>query len=318
MKRMLLVRAGHGNELVDDFVHLGIVAVGWSKFGDLSSASADTINTMIYEQYPQGIKLNGEPKKHCAEIIQFAVEAKIGDLVATVDGKRNCLIIGTIGTYKYMPINPLCSGEEFYRHVRLVNWEFVVEREKVGPNSFSETKQLGKTTFWLKENTVESIMVADRKSLAAYSTHLIKTPVPAPQEMSVAPVTMDSYTLVSWLKENERRAINLPNSELIKRAEQASPIPRKVESNGVIYIRDSFVAASAKKLANGVCDLCNLPAPFLSTNGDPYLESHHVTWLSRSGSDSLDNVVALCPNCHRKIHICDDALDRNKKTPGRC
>ena len=34
-----------------------------------------------------------------------------------------------------------------------------------------------------------------------------------------------------------------------------------------------------------------------------YLESHHVTWLSRGGYDLIDNVVALCPNCHRKIHI---------------
>ena len=27
------------------------------------------------------------------------------------------------------------------------------------------------------------------------------------------------------------------------------------------------------------------------------------------GTDSLDNAVALCPNCHRKMHICNDAAD---------
>jgi len=65
-----------------------------------------------------------------------------------------------------------------------------------------------------------------------------------------------------------------------------------------------------KKLADGICDLCKQPAPFLSANSAPYLESHHVTWLSRGGCDSLDNVVALCPNCHRKMHIRDEELDR--------
>ncbi|PGR23313.1 hypothetical protein COC52_24870 [Priestia megaterium] len=25
-------------------------------------------------------------------------------------------------------------------------------------------------------------------------------------------------------------------------------------------------------------------------------------WLSQAGLDTLDNTVALCPNCHRKMH----------------
>ncbi len=91
----------------------------------------------------------------------------------------------------------------------------------------------------------------------------------------------------------------------------ANPVPRKVESKCTLYIRDSDVAASAKKLADGICDLCRCLAPFLSANGDPYLESHHVIWLSRDGRDSVDNVVALCPNCHRKMHIRDEKIDRD-------
>tara|TARA_B110000971_G_C19739912_1_gene377025 strand:+ start:26 stop:187 length:162 start_codon:yes stop_codon:yes gene_type:complete len=29
---------------------------------------------------------------------------------------------------------------------------------------------------------------------------------------------------------------------------------------------------------------------------------HHIDFLSNGGDDSSDNVSALCPNCHRKIH----------------
>ena len=129
--------------------------------------------------------------------------------------------------------------------------------------------------------------------------------------MSEAPETVDRETLVSWLAENERRASTLPESELFRRAAMSDAVARKVTLSGTAFIRDSYVAASAKKLADGVCDLCKEEAPFLSVNNEPYLESHHVKWLSHGGADSIDNVVALCPNCHRKMHIRNDETDRN-------
>ena len=70
--------------------------------------------------------------------------------------------------------------------------------------------------------------------------------------------------------------------------------------------------ACDKKKANGRCQLCGMPAPFSDKNGEPYLESHHVKWLSKGGEDSIDNVVALCPNCHRKMHVVNDVDDLEK------
>lgn len=51
-------------------------------------------------------------------------------------------------------------------------------------------------------------------------------------------------------------------------------------------------------------------APFSDKNGQPYLESHHIEWLSNGGEDTIENTVALCPNCHRKIHLLDDPIDK--------
>ena len=31
--------------------------------------------------------------------------------------------------------------------------------------------------------------------------------------------------------------------------------------------------------------------------------------LADGGSDTMDNVVALCPNCHRKVHVLNDEQD---------
>lgn len=73
--------------------------------------------------------------------------------------------------------------------------------------------------------------------------------------------------------------------------------------------RSSLVSNIVKIRAEGVCQLCNKPAPFYNKNGEAYLECHHVKWLAKGGIDEISNAVALCPNCHRKMHILDDIND---------
>ena len=48
--------------------------------------------------------------------------------------------------------------------------------------------------------------------------------------------------------------------------------------------------------------------------GVPYLETHHIIWLSKGEEDSVHNTVALCPNCHRKMHILNNKSDRDNLT----
>lgn len=78
------------------------------------------------------------------------------------------------------------------------------------------------------------------------------------------------------------------------------------------YIRDPLVAEYAKRKANGICRLCNQPAPFHDRYGDPFLEVHHIVPLADDGPDTIDNVVALCPNCHRKMHVLHIPADVEK------
>ncbi|WP_066314554.1 HNH endonuclease [Bacillus sp. FJAT-29814] len=69
-----------------------------------------------------------------------------------------------------------------------------------------------------------------------------------------------------------------------------------------VYDRNVFVKEFARRVAKGICQLCENEAPFTDKQGNPFLEIHHIHYLSRGGSDTIDNVVALCPNCHRKVH----------------
>ncbi len=67
--------------------------------------------------------------------------------------------------------------------------------------------------------------------------------------------------------------------------------------------RNPYLPEKAKRRANGICQLCQERAPFTDKKGRPYLEAHHIIPLADDGPDTLENMVALCPNCHRKMHV---------------
>lgn len=77
--------------------------------------------------------------------------------------------------------------------------------------------------------------------------------------------------------------------------------------------RVAFIKEYAQKRADGHCEGCGKYAPFVTSNGRPFLEVHHITSLSDDGPDHPRNVVALCPNCHRRAHHAADAKSFNSR-----
>lgn len=74
-------------------------------------------------------------------------------------------------------------------------------------------------------------------------------------------------------------------------------------------ISADYYQRQIENLHEGICQLCNKPAPFYNKKGEPYLECHHIVWIARGGADEVYNAVALCPNCHRKMHSLDEPAD---------
>lgn len=101
-----------------------------------------------------------------------------------------------------------------------------------------------------------------------------------------------------------KAAITGSASERKERLKNADPEPRKVWRKVAVYVRNPDVVAEVLQRANGNCEECREAAPFFrSSNGTPYLEVHHRKQLSDGGDDTVENAVALCPNCHRKEHF---------------
>ncbi|WP_293779749.1 HNH endonuclease [uncultured Oxalicibacterium sp.] len=91
---------------------------------------------------------------------------------------------------------------------------------------------------------------------------------------------------------------------------ETRPIPQppaKLERNGVAtFPRDSEVIKAVKRRAiEGRCEICGKEG-FRTSNGDFYLEGHHVIPLNCGGLDDIRNVVAICADDHRRAHFGED------------
>ena len=72
--------------------------------------------------------------------------------------------------------------------------------------------------------------------------------------------------------------------------------------------RDPDVAIYVKQQAQYKCDYKATHDTFPDKNGNNFVEAHHVIPMRKQGDfpeinlDQPENVVSLCPNCHRQIH----------------
>ena len=118
--------------------------------------------------------------------------------------------------------------------------------------------------------------------------------------------------LIKKQSSKEKAAKRLSDKALFVRAVHANkqPVTRQVDSSA--YEKNVYVMELAKRRADGICQLCSQPAPFLSKNGEPYLECHHIVRLAKGGEDTIENTVALCPNCNKKMHFLNLKTDVKK------
>lgn len=114
-------------------------------------------------------------------------------------------------------------------------------------------------------------------------------------------------TALSDLINTEYNEVNksllMESNQRKKRIRIAPKKPKRVAVITYIYERSPDIVAEALIRANGICESCHSPAPFKrKKDKTPYLEVHHKVRLSDGGEDTMKNVLALCPNCHRKAH----------------
>lgn len=100
-----------------------------------------------------------------------------------------------------------------------------------------------------------------------------------------------------------KEAMALSPEEQQRQLANAPAAPHRIEVTTTVFIRNPVVIAVVLARANGVCEKCKTNAPFRRASDEtPYLEVHHKVRLADGGVDSVQNAIALCPNCHREAH----------------
>lgn len=92
--------------------------------------------------------------------------------------------------------------------------------------------------------------------------------------------------------------------EFNRRYQDVIPYKRKAVSERVA--RPGAISDYLKRLCNYTCELCGEKG-FQQLNGSPYIEAHHINELHEliSGSYCSDNIIVVCPTCHKKLHYAD-------------
>ncbi|WP_460457346.1 HNH endonuclease [Arenimonas alkanexedens] len=126
----------------------------------------------------------------------------------------------------------------------------------------------------------------------------------------IPPARRDDFEVVAqkvWDEITEKdalRARKRSRKERLERLDNADPLPAVYNVVSKAFRRNQDVVAEVLERAAGVCEACHSPAPFVrAKDGTPYLEVHHNVMLAEGGLDTVDNALALCPNCHRRRHF---------------
>ncbi|MDG4850857.1 HNH endonuclease, partial [Peribacillus frigoritolerans] len=125
---------------------------------------------------------------------------------------------------------------------------------------------------------------------------------------------LDLYKDFYRMKSNYFESFSLQQLKETLLSKQSTVDSRRKMAQTSVFTRSVYIKEFARRVSKGICQLCEKEAPFLDKQGNPFLEVHHIHYLSKGGTDTINNVVALCPNCHRKIHQLELEEDVKKIT----
>jgi hypothetical protein len=114
-------------------------------------------------------------------------------------------------------------------------------------------------------------------------------------------------------EEQEEIQISEPASSEIIQNSSDKPLNIENGNHGKIIVKDSRISKSALIDAKYTCAINAAHKTFITKHKTPYMEGHHLIPCTVMNSqyfmemfnkniDCFENIVSVCPNCHREIH----------------
>ena len=86
-------------------------------------------------------------------------------------------------------------------------------------------------------------------------------------------------------------------------------IIKKIIGPKITYARNPLIAVASLTTAKFSCEIDSAHKTFIAQKtNDPYVEAHHFIPMKfqsdfKFALDCIENIISLCPNCHRGIHL---------------
>lgn len=133
-------------------------------------------------------------------------------------------------------------------------------------------------------------------------------------DTEINPHSNNEYTLVKV----QKLSSITPNQKLdLLKQLDSLPISENIKKEIISssYLRNQQEKLKVLRRANNICENtdCSKNIPFIKSDNSTYLEVHHIIPISQQGPDNEQNIIALCPNCHREAHYGKDKDIFSKK-----
>ncbi len=239
-----------------------LISIGWSWLGNVIGLDEEQIRERIKQLQPRD-----ESALTGAIFRQFQFfhqEIRVGDIVLARKGLMQIMGLGVVtGDAYFDPAKATESNILFFDHPNFLPVRWIKD---FNPISYE------KTVF--QQPTIQPVKDLEiLKAIASCKIEIIDSEV-----------------------DSQKSAIRDCDSALL-----GTTAPDRATSVGWRYQRDDRVRQFVMEQAKGICEYCG-ELGFLLPDGGHYLEAHHVIALSDQGSDTIDNVIALCPSDHREAH----------------
>lgn len=86
----------------------------------------------------------------------------------------------------------------------------------------------------------------------------------------------------------------------------------KIKIKGKTYKRHNYLMVQIKKYRDYKCQFCS--TTIRKAKGGYYIEACHIKQKAEGGKDSLNNILILCPNCHKLFDYGNRSNEKKSKT----
>lgn len=151
-KQVWMVRAGRDSVFIDEFLSREMIAIGWSRLGDLSNIhTREQFSQLVENLWPENNRFQNSAS--VGQVYRFREEIVPGKAVVTYDSNRRVYHLGTVtGDYVYHP-----EYDPELVHTRSVKWEKEISRDVLSPESKNSLGAIS-TIFCLSSGAAEELI----------------------------------------------------------------------------------------------------------------------------------------------------------------